>query len=191
MATATSSSDQQLLLALAGGQEAAFDALFTRYYPGLLRYAKTLLPYPTDAAEDVAADVFCAVWTNRAELNVQGAVAAYLYTAVKHRCYDRLRQQRRQVPAPEEELLEQPEAAYLQPDQVLTYHELSKRLLQLIEQLPPRSRLVFQLHRDGNLTYEDISALLDISLNSVKTHMFRAIRFLKEALYVSGSQWPG
>ncbi|TGE04864.1 RNA polymerase sigma factor [Hymenobacter fodinae] len=192
MATATSSSDQQLLQALVSGHEAAFDALFTRYYAGLLRYAKTLLPYPTDAAEDVTADVFCAVWTNRTELNVQGAVAAYLYTAVKHRCYDRLRQQRRLAPAPEEEVLEQqPEAAYLQPDQVLAYHELSERLLQLIEQLPPRSRMVFQLHRDGNLTYEDISALLDISLNSVKTHMFRAIRFLKESLYVSGSQWSG
>jgi RNA polymerase sigma-70 factor (family 1) len=187
MATATSSSDQQHLLALAGGQEAAFDALFTRYYPGLLRYAKTLLPYPSDAAEDAAADVFCTLWTSRAELNVQGSLAAYLHTAVKHRCYDRLRQQRRQAPVPDDALLEQhPEAAYLQPDQVLAYHELNERLLQLIEQLPPRSRLVFQLHRDSTLTYDEIAALLDISLNSVKTHMFRALRFLKEALYVAG-----
>ncbi|RPD45890.1 RNA polymerase sigma-70 factor [Hymenobacter sediminis] len=189
MATATSFSDQQLLNALALGHEAAFDALFTRYYPGLLRYAKTLLPYPSDAAEDAAADVFCSLWTNRTELNVQGSLAAYLHTAVKHRCYDRLRQQRRLAPAPDEELLEQqPEAAYLQPDQVLAYHELSELLLQLVDQLPPRSRLVFQLHRDSNLTYEEIATLLDISLNSVKTHMFRALRFLKEALYVSGTR---
>jgi len=188
MTFTTSSSDQQCLNALALGSEAAFDALFSRYYAGLLRYAKTLLPYPTDAAQDVTADVFCSLWTNRAALTVQGSLAGYLYAAVKHRSLDKQRQQRRFALEAQNELPQaQPEATYLQPDQLLAYEELNERLLQLIGQLPERTRQVFQLHRDGGLTYEEIAVLLTISINSVKTHMFRALRFLKKALYVSGT----
>jgi len=186
-----SPSDQHLVAALARDDEAAFDALFTRYYAGLLRYAKSLLPYPTDAAEDVTADVFCTLWTSRTQLTVQGSVAAYLYTAVRHRSYDRLRQQRRaaqDVEVTDELPQHQPEAAHLRPDELLSYRELHEHLLQLIGLLPTRTRQVFQLHRDAGMTYEEIAALLEISLNSVKTHMFRALRFLKESLHVSRPQ---
>jgi RNA polymerase sigma-70 factor (family 1) len=189
MMFATNSSDKQYLDALASGHEPAFDALFGRYYTGLLRYAKTLLPYPTDAAEDVVADTFCAVWTTRAQLNVQGSLAAYLYAAVKHRSYDKLRQQRRAIIDAADDLPEaQPDAHHLQPDHLLAFRELNEQLLQLIARLPERTRQVFQLHRDGGLTYEEIADLLAISINSVKTHMFRALRFLKESLYVSGAR---
>ncbi len=184
---APGSSDKQYLEALASGNEAAFDALFTRHYAGLLRYAKSLLPYPTDAAEDVVADLFCALWTGRGQLGVPGSLAGYLYTAVKHRSFDKLRQQRRSVVEAEDELpLHHSEAAHQQPDQLLVFQELNAQLLAFIERLPERTRQVFQLHRDGGLTYEEIAALLGISLNSVKTHMFRALRFLKEALHASG-----
>jgi RNA polymerase sigma-70 factor (family 1) len=189
MMFAPTSSDKQYLEALAWGNEAAFDTLFTRHYAGLLRYAKHLLPYPTDAAEDVVADTFCTIWTSRAELAVQGSLASYLYAAVKHRSFDKLRQQRRSIIEAEEELpLHQSEAAHLQPDQLLVFQELNALLLKLIERLPERTRQVFHLHRDGSLTYEEIAALLDISINSVKTHMFRALRFLKDALQVSGAR---
>lgn len=189
MTFAPNANDKHYLEALAVGSEQAFDALFTRYYAGLLRYAESLLPYPTDAAEDVVADLFCAVWTQRTQLAVQGSLAAYLYAAVKHRSFDKRRQQRRTPVEAEADLpLTQPEATYLQPDQLLDYQELNQHLLQLIERLPERTRQVFQLHRDGNLTYEEIAVLLAISINSVKTHMFRALRFLKSALSVSDVQ---
>jgi RNA polymerase sigma-70 factor (family 1) len=181
-----SSSDKHFLEALALSNEAAFDALFTRYYGGLLRYTKTLLPYPSDVAEDVVADLFCAIWNTRTQLAVQGSLASYLYAAVKHRSYDKLRQQRRApLEIPDDLPLTQAEASYLQPDQLLDYQELSQLLLALVERLPERTRQVFQLHRDGGLTYEEIAALLGISINSIKTHMFRALRFLKDALSVS------
>jgi RNA polymerase sigma-70 factor (family 1) len=184
-----SSSDKAYLAALVSGNELAFEALFTRYYAGLLRYAKTLLRYPTDAAEDVVAEVFCTLWTSRTQLAVAGSLAAYLYTAVKHRAFDRLREQRRTPLEAADELPHtQLEAEHLQPDQLLAYQELSEQLAHLIGLLPERTRQVFQLHREGGLTYEEMAGLLGISINSVKTHMFRALRFLKSTLYASGVQ---
>lgn len=184
-----SSSDKAYLAALAAGSELAFEALFTRFHGGLLRYAQSLLRYPTDAAEDTVAEVFCTLWASRAQLAVAGSLAAYLYTAVKHRCLDKLREQRRTLLEATEELPHtQPAAAHQQPDQLLAYQELTAQVAYLIDQLPARTRQVFQLHRDGGLTYEEMAGLLGISLNSVKTHMFRALRFLKAALYASGVQ---
>jgi RNA polymerase sigma-70 factor (ECF subfamily) len=189
MAFPITSSDKQFLAALAAGNEAAFEALFTRHYAGLLRYAATLLRYPTDAAEDVVAEVFGTIWVQRAQLAVAGSLAAYLYTAVKHRAFDRLREQRRTpLDAADELPLAQPAAAHLQPDELLAFQELSAQVGHLIGQLPERTRQVFQLHRDGGLTYEEMAGLLGISINSVKTHMFRALRFLKSTLYASGVQ---
>jgi len=185
----TSSSDKQYLAALALGNEAAFEALFTRQYAGLLRYAKTLLRYPTDAAEDAVAEVFCTIWATRAQLAVTGSLAAYLYTAVKHRAFDRLREQRRALLDAADELpLEPADEVHRQPDHLLAFEELSAQVGHLIDRLPERTRQVFQLHRDGGLTYEEIAELLAISMNSVKTHMFRALRFLKSMLYASGVQ---
>jgi RNA polymerase sigma-70 factor (family 1) len=182
-------SDKAYLTALAAGDEQAFEALFTRFHSGLLHYAKSILHYPTDAAEDVVADVFCTLWTSRTQLALAGSLAAYLYTAVKHRAFDRLREQRRTLLETTEELpYAQPEAAHQQPDHLLAYQELSEQIAYLIDQLPERTRQVFQLHRDGGLTYEEMAALLGISINSIKTHMFRALRFLKTALYASGVQ---
>jgi RNA polymerase sigma-70 factor (ECF subfamily) len=189
MAFSLSSSDKQFLAALAAGSEAAFEALFTRHYAGLLRYAATLLRYPSDAAEDVVAEVFGIIWAQRAQLAVAGSLAAYLYTAVKHRAFDRLREQRRTPLDATDELPQtQPDAAHLQPDELLAFQELSVQVGHLIGQLPERTRQVFQLHRDGGLTYEEMAGLLGISINSVKTHMFRALRFLKSTLYASGVQ---
>lgn len=189
MAFPISSSDKQYLAALALGNEAAFEALFSRCYPGLLRYATTLLRYPTDAAEDVVAEVFCTLWAQRMQLAVQGSLAAYLYTAVKHRAFDRLREQRRTPLDATDELPQtQPAAAHQQPDHLLAFQELNEQVGHLIGQLPERTRQVFQLHRDGGLTYEEMAALLGISVNSIKTHMFRALRFLKSTLYASGVQ---
>ena len=182
-----SSSDKQLLAALSQGHVAAFEALFGRYYPKLRRYASTLLPYPTDAAEDVVAEVFCTLWEARARLAVAGSVAAYLYTAVKHRALDRLREQRRAPLETTDELLpDHAAAASQQPDQLLAFAELSQQVQYLIAQLPERTRQVYQLQREGGLTYEEIADLLGISVNSVKTHMFRGLRFLKEALHMVG-----
>jgi len=71
---------------------------------------------------------------------------------------------------------------------LLALQELSEHVGHLIRQLPERTRQVFQLHRDGGLTYKEMAALLGISVNSVKTHIFRALRFLKRTLYASGVQ---
>jgi RNA polymerase sigma-70 factor (ECF subfamily) len=75
-------------------------------------------------------------------------------------------------------------AGYQQPDHLLMYKDVTHRIQYLISQLPPQMRLVFQLNRYEGFSYEEIAGLLNISVNSVKTHMFRAMKSLKASYAV-------
>jgi RNA polymerase sigma-70 factor (family 1) len=167
------------------GSEDAFGAFFCRIYPGLMRYALTLLPYPTDEAEDMVSEVFCTMWKNRKQLSIQGSVSSYLYVAVKHRIYDHIKKQKISFEDIDADNLGHPAPEYLEPDNLMIYKELDQRILYLIGKLPNRTRLVFLMNRDEGLTYSEIASVLDITVSSVKTHMYRALKFLNQSFYYS------
>jgi RNA polymerase sigma-70 factor (family 1) len=179
--------DSTLLARIQNDDEQAFDHLFTKYYSGLLRYCKMLLPYPTDQAEEILLDVFFKMWQQRKEINVHTSLASLLYTSVKNRTYDYYRKTNNGKYEEVEAAEDHPEAYYLIPDQQLSFKELSNNIEQLIAQLPDRTQMVFRMNRQDALPYQEIADLLNISVNSVKTHMYRAIKFLKKAFHDSNA----
>lgn len=170
--------DLQLFIA---GNEEAFDAIFRRHYAALLNFAKVLIPYPSDEAEDIVAEMFCNLWHNRRKLTITNTLRAYLYVSVRNRVLDHYRKRKQIFSMPEEAGAEASTEGYLQPDHLLMYKDAATRVQYMVEQLPPQMRLVFQMHRNEGFSYDEIASLLNISVNSVKTHMFRAIKILRSA----------
>jgi RNA polymerase sigma-70 factor (family 1) len=170
--------DRYLQLFISGSEE-AFDIIFKRYYEGLLNFAKVLIPYPTDEAEDIVAEMFCSLWHNRKQLTITNTLKAYLYTAVKNRVLDHFRKRKIIFHIPED--TDTAAAGHQQPDHLLMYKDITVKIQHLINQLPPQMKLVFQLNRYEGFSYEEIAGLLNISVNSVKTHMFRAMKSLKSS----------
>lgn len=173
--------DNNLLNRIQDDDEKAFDQLFLRYYPGLMRYCKMLLPYPSDEAEDVILEVFFKMWQSRKSLEIHTSLVSFLYISVKNRIHDHYRKKNKYVYMPIDVIQDEPAPYYYTPDLQLVYKELSIEIDQMINLLPERTQLIFRMSRQDYLTYEDIACLLNISVNSVKTHMYRAIKFLKEA----------
>ena len=91
----------------------------------------------------------------------------------------------KKLSVPIEEALEQAESHFLVPDHLLVYKELCMEMEYLISLLPKRTKLVYQMNRNDNISYNDIALILNISVNSVKTHMYRGIKFLKESYHGS------
>jgi RNA polymerase sigma-70 factor (ECF subfamily) len=180
MARQSFDEDKYLQLFISGNED-AFDAIFKRYYEGLLQFAKVLLPYPTDEAEDIVADMFCTLWHNRRQIAISTTLSAYLYVSVRNRVFDYYRKRKTVFNLAEDALAETPDENYQQPDHQLIFKDTTTQIQQLITQLPPQMQLVFKMHRYEGFSYEEIAVLLNISLNSVKTHMFRALKFLKSA----------
>ena len=80
--------DLALIKGTVEGNIGSFDLLFKNYYEGLLSFAKELLPYPSDEAEDIICDMFESLWANRNQLQVKTSIASYLYISVRNRVYD-------------------------------------------------------------------------------------------------------
>jgi len=177
-------SDNWLVKAINESDIKAFDEVFKKYYPGLLGYAKAMLKYPSDEAEDIVSEVFCTIWRNRSQLSITSSLASYLYIAVKNRIYDHYRKAKLSITNLDEMMDNFVVDPGLPPDKALFYKEMNQRIQYLISRLPGQMRMVFQMNRNDGLTYEEIAGILDISVNSVKTHMFSALKFLKAACQV-------
>jgi RNA polymerase sigma-70 factor (ECF subfamily) len=64
----------------------------------------------------------------------------------------------------------------------LLQKELEEKIVEIIDSLPPQCRKAFTFSRFENLKYDEISKKMDISVNSVKTHMKNALQKLRNAL---------
>lgn len=183
--------DFKLLARLGNDDEKAFDQLFHKYYPGLVRFSKSLLTASAEDAEDLVQDVFFKLWQCRRELCIHNALNAFLYTSVKNKVNDYFRKNKIQISVDLDLVEEKLTEDYLSPDYLLMYKELNMDMEHMISLLPERTQLVFRMNRNDHLSYEEIAQMLSISINSVKTHMYRAIKFLKEYFrqYNSPSQY--
>lgn len=172
---------QETVERLIKGDENSFDQLFTHFYPGLLRYARSLLSHASHEAEDIVSDVFCSLWINRENLQIRDSIASYLYRAVKNRIINHYKKNKLNVVGIDEVAHEVNIQKHQLPDHLMSYKQFNERIIYLVNQLPEKTRVVFMMSREEGLTYEQIAEIMDVSINTIKTHMFRAIRFLKEA----------
>lgn len=167
-----------LLAAIATGDEAAFERLFRAWYPRLADHALRMLG-DNDLAEEAAQEVFIALWRGRERLPTADALAGYLHRAVRNRALNQLRG-RHGDRVDADGLL----ATAVAPEAPARIEaaDLQRRLLLALDALPPRTREVFLLSREQQLSYAAIATTLGISVKTVETLMGRALRSLREAL---------
>jgi RNA polymerase sigma-70 factor (ECF subfamily) len=158
--------------------EEKVEQLFRQYYAGL---CKSLYRTLRDAslAEDIVQEVFLKVWDMRATLRLDEAVPAYLYRSCYHAALNFLKRQKQQTDINAlAEVMPGGDTA----EQHLGMLETEGRVLQAIEALPPKTRLVFSLSRFEELSYKEIAERLDISVKAVEKHMGIALQRLRENL---------
>jgi RNA polymerase sigma-70 factor (ECF subfamily) len=179
-------SERELVERVRGGDERAFEALFTAHYAALCDFARSLV-VATDGAADVAEDVvqavFVGVWSRRETWSPAEGVRAYLFAACRNRALDHLRH--RQVVArkgPQIAAAARDEAAERQerPGVALEAEELHAHLSRAVHALPERRRLVVILRWQHQLTNGEIARVLGISEKGVETQFARALAALRK-----------
>ena len=161
------------------GDTEAFAALFRSYYEPLCYFAQRFVE-DFDAAEGIVQDIFVRLWETRETMNIHTSVRSYLYTAVKNSCLNQIKHSRFSAPLEGKE--EQPDATALSPDAQLESDELMSALEAAIKGLPPRCREIFRLAKFDNLSYQEIAEIQNVSVNTVKTQLQRALKSLAKAL---------
>ncbi|HEY4324178.1 MAG TPA: RNA polymerase sigma-70 factor [Mucilaginibacter sp.] len=185
MVIKTGEEAEREFITMLNGSEEGFSLLFKRFYPGLIRYAAALLPCPNDESADIVSDVFATLWNSRKNIKIQGSVSSYIYIAVKNRVYDHIKKKKLDFKELNDDELNLQDTTEPVPDQLLMLKEVNQRIIYLINKLPDRTRLIFQMNRNENLTYNEIAEILNISVNTVKTQMYRSLKFLNQAFYAA------
>jgi RNA polymerase sigma-70 factor (ECF subfamily) len=169
-----------LLSAIAKGDEAAFRQLFDRYWDNIYGVAFAFTKSPV-IAEEMAQDVFVKIWLKRADLPQVKKFGDYLFIIARNHIFSALRKKIQEQPF-SDHLLNYFQEVSNTPENRLLLRETEHLLLKAIEQLPPQQHLIYCLSREQGLNQEEIAAKLDISKNTVKSHMSKALRFIRNYL---------
>jgi RNA polymerase sigma factor (sigma-70 family) len=170
----------RLLRRLQLGSKGAVDELIDRYGRLVEHICRRLIDDPDDRA-DAYQVVFIKAWQNIAGFRRQSSLATWLGRIAYNQCMNirQVANKKKQVEANSLEHLATPEPS------PLTRVMLSDIELQLdskITKLPPVPRMVLSLYHYQGMSYADIAEVTGLSMNTVKSHLFRARNELKKIL---------
>ena len=175
-----SKSERELVLRLIDGDEDAFCKLYTAYKGRLLLFALKFLKSP-DYAEDVLQDVFTNIWMGRTMINPEIPFSAYLFTIVKNRVLNLLRDLEKQQLLREQIFLQGTAYTSDTQDEILS-EDLKSVIQKALQAMTPRQREIFTLSRKCNLTYKEIAERLDISVHTVNEHLSSSLHIIRNYL---------
>lgn len=172
--------DAEILLRLKQGDEGAFDAVYRKYNAWVFNFIHSLL-YDKSLAEDLTQNVFLKIWEKRAIINPELGFDSYLFAIARNLVYKET-ETRLQTEQLTSSLLGRPSQTDSLTEENIDAESLRVYVDQLIEQLPPSRRQIFQLSRRHYLSNKEIASRLSISEKTVETQLYRALGFLKRKL---------
>jgi RNA polymerase sigma-70 factor (ECF subfamily) len=166
------------------GDAAALGEIFSEYGVRLCAYAYRWTQ-SREIAEELVHDVFLSIWTHHEQWEIQTSVKTYLFRATHNRVLNFLRSRGVQhrfeltdVETDQSFVSKRPEQA----DELMHRAELHDAIREAIDALPEKTREVFLLNREQELTYAEIATLLGVSSKTVEYHMGRAFAGLRRHL---------
>jgi len=161
----------------ASDEEQRFHTLFVEMYPKLVRYAAALMT-DADEARDIVSDVFERAWQRHATLDDENG-HAWLYVAVRNACLNRLKH----LQVEREHLEAVIEATRADMADNYRQHEvLLRRAEEIAHSLPEPTRSILRMCYWDKQTYRQVAEHLGISPDTVKKHISKALRTLRETM---------
>lgn len=172
--------DIELIASLKEGDKMAYTEIYHRFFSLLYLFVHKKIK-DQDAAKDIVQEVFANIWIKRENLVFSSTLPSYLYASIRNKMLDHIGRK-----GVENKYLQSLQD-FIDQDQVMSDHLVrEKQLSQLIEQeinaLPTKMREVFLLSRKHNLTYKEIADQLDLSEQTVRSHVKHALRILRNRL---------
>jgi RNA polymerase sigma-70 factor (ECF subfamily) len=176
---------KEVIVLLNQKQEAAFEVVFSLYYPRLVYFAKEYVPY--EDAKNLVQDAFVGMWNNKPEFLSEAQLQSFLYTSVKNNCLMFLRHEKVQKHYSKNVIKQKQDQVYISAlgeidTSVFTFQEIESIIEQTLSKLPPRCREVFILSRMEGKKNVEVAEELDISVKSVEAQMTKALKVFRVAL---------
>ncbi|QHT67149.1 RNA polymerase sigma-70 factor [Rhodocytophaga rosea] len=175
------SDETELLERLIKGSEEAFEAIYVLYHNKIYRLALKFVK-SEELAKEVLQDIFVKVWEHKHTINKDLSFSAFIFKIAHNHIFNLLKRASKEVSI-KKQIIAAAEIASNQTEDEFFAAEYESLAIHAIDQLPPQRKLIFQLCRLEGKTYEEVSYALGISKSTVRDHMVKAIKFIKEYLH--------
>ncbi len=176
-------SDKELLARVAAGDRHALEELYLSYYRRLGRFLSRFTPR-YENAEEIINDTFMVVWQSAKDFRYASQVSTWIFGIAYRTALKSLRLQKNHTAALS--LDEYPERII---DPALDT-EVTDWLTQGLNQLPVEQRMTLELAYHMGHSIEEIAAITDSPVGTVKARMFHAREKLRQYLPVLGGSAP-
>ena len=181
--------ERSLIEGMARGDRAAFQEFVEQYKKKVYYLALDMAGNPVDA-EDISQEVFLKVFRSFATFRKDAKLGSWLYRVTYNASIDHLRR-KKFVPEPVgDDVLESrsqedaglPPRGAMDPALAAESSLLQARISKALEKVSPQEKAVFLLRHYDDLMLKDIASSLGLSIGSVKSYLFRAVRKLQKEL---------
>lgn len=159
------------------GDRFAFRQFYNLYSRKVFGFALSYLKSKSEAEEIIQA-VFVKIWETRSGIQDNLSLKSYLYKITVNHIYNYLKYKKVRsgtiADGPEE-----PDNSTLES---IYFNSLVENVSNLVEQLPEQRKLIFKLSRQEGLSYEEIAGRLQISIRTVESQVYKALKYLKKHL---------
>lgn len=173
-------SDHDIVQQVLAGNREAFAHLIERYKTRIFQTTYRMLKNREDA-EEAAQDTFVRAFRGLAKFRADAAFATWLYKICYNVCLNYLEKKRHARPrAPEAEMARLTDP--VSPDHIFAHREKETLVENALEDLPEHFRQVLILYHAQQLSYQQIAEILNLPINTVKTHLFRGRALLRRRI---------
>jgi RNA polymerase sigma factor (sigma-70 family) len=180
--------EAELIERLKAGDESAFRELVQTHQDRVYNTALGVVQNAEDA-EDVAQEVFIQVYRSIHQFKGESKLSTWLYRIATTRALDLLRSKKskkrfgilqRLFGDDNEPALDVPD--FNHPGVILDRKENAAKLWKAVKQLPENQKAAFVLHKLEDLSYQQVSEVLNTTVPAIESLMHRAKQNLRKIL---------
>lgn len=184
-------SDAEIIEQLKQGSESAFKKLVENHQNLVVNTCYGLVQNREDA-EDIAQEVFIEVYRNIQKFRADSKVSTWLYRIAVNRSLNHIRDNKKnkwfwsfedEVAAKSRELQQLESSKTDEPEWELENKQRAIILHEAINSLPKNQKVAFTLSKYEELSYQEIAEVMELSVSSVESLLFRAKKGLQKKLY--------
>jgi len=179
----TATNDEQMVERALTGDPDAFGEIVQRWERRIFALAFGMLGREEDA-RDATQETFLAAFRNLRGFRGEARVSSWLHRIAVNQCITRQRRAKVRSETALEDEAEKNAAVFalpadLSPARAAEYHERSVAVRRAVCGLPPDLRQIVVMKEFEELTFQEISDVLEVPLSTVKSRLYTALRQLQ------------
>lgn len=160
-----------------------FEEMVSLIYRELYRFIFSIMKNPV-ISEDCLQNTLLVAYKNFHKLNNKDKFKCWIFTIARHEAFKLLKKTQKEMPGEETsiDIVLNDNNDYKITEEVILNKEMRNEVVNAINSLKPKYRQIINLRYYNNFSFEDISKILGINVNTVRIRHMRAKKFLKKHL---------